>query len=145
MNTIYTRNEAADIVALFEDVLDSRDISVPSDEDDERDEDNMIGLYGMTYWDLLDSVEGELCDFLSDAKNGCADLKRTSSAIVEMFKTTLENCSLSVPEVSGVGEEYNKFLSDVEASLAPLLKLADGAEVVSDVFADEVEYSADKA
>ena len=54
---IYTRSEAADIIDLFEDVLAEYNIHVPSPEDDEREEDNMVGLYGSTYYGLLDSVE----------------------------------------------------------------------------------------
>lgn len=61
---IYIHDEAMLIVELFEDVLSRYNISVPSDEDDEREEDNMIGLYGSTYSDLLDSVERRIFSLL---------------------------------------------------------------------------------
>lgn len=67
---IYTHDEAMLIVELFEDVLSRYNISVPSDEDDEREEDNMIGLYGSTYSDLLDDVEEKICSVLARCKRG---------------------------------------------------------------------------
>ena len=61
---IYTRDEAAGIVELFEDILDENAISIPSPEDDQRTPDNMIGMYGSTYYDLLDGVEATLQELL---------------------------------------------------------------------------------
>ena len=63
---IYTRSEAADIIDLFEDVLAEYNIHVPSPEDDEREEDNMVGLYGSTYYELLDSVEEVIIGLLEE-------------------------------------------------------------------------------
>lgn len=63
-NKIYTHDEAMLIVELFEGVLSEHDICVPSPEDDDRDEDDMVGLYGSTYSDLLDSVEDKLIAIL---------------------------------------------------------------------------------
>lgn len=54
---IYTRDEAAKIVEMFEDILVENDISIPSPEDDERDPEDNLGLYGSTYSELLDGVE----------------------------------------------------------------------------------------
>ena len=54
---IYTRDEAAKIVEMFEDILVKNDVSIPSPEDDERDPEDKLGLYGSTYSDLLDGVE----------------------------------------------------------------------------------------
>lgn len=52
---IYTHNIAADLVELFEDVLDRHDIKIP---DDDRTGDETEGcLYGQTYSDLLDETE----------------------------------------------------------------------------------------
>lgn len=62
---IYTRDEAAALIELFEDILEQNEISVPSPEDDDRDPDNMIGLYGSTYFVLLDDVEVALQDLLN--------------------------------------------------------------------------------
>lgn len=69
-NTIYTHDEALIIVEAFENVLDRYDIHVPSPEDDEREPDNMAGLYGTTYSDLLDEVEIILCNMLTRCKRG---------------------------------------------------------------------------
>lgn len=67
MNTkkIYSHDEAARILDMFDEVLSRYNICVPSPEDDDRDEDNMIGLYGSTYSDLLDKVEEQLNALLS--------------------------------------------------------------------------------
>lgn len=61
---MYTHDEAARIVDLFESLLDKYNIRIPSPEDDERDEDNEAKLYGSVYSELLDSVEDELIDIL---------------------------------------------------------------------------------
>lgn len=63
--TIYTRNEAANIVEMFEDILTENGIRVPSPDDDQRDPDNDAPLYGQTYYDLLDDVERYLVQFLN--------------------------------------------------------------------------------
>lgn len=68
--SIYTHDEAARIVEKFEDVLAEYCIHVPSPEDDEREEENMVGLYGSTYWCLLDDVEEMLIDILDRKKSG---------------------------------------------------------------------------
>lgn len=65
MNKIYTRNEAAQIVELFENVLNDYDITVPSPEDDDRELDNKAALYGSVYFDLLDDIENYLIDMLN--------------------------------------------------------------------------------
>lgn len=67
---IYTHDEAMLIVEMFKDVLSKYNISIPSDEDDEREEDNMVGLYGLTYSDLFDSVEENICSILARCKRG---------------------------------------------------------------------------
>lgn len=63
-NKIFTRDEAMQIIELFEDILSEYNIKVPSPEDDEREPDNDAGLYGSTYGNLLDSVEGRLIGLL---------------------------------------------------------------------------------
>ena len=67
---IYTRSEAAQIVELFEDVLDKHNVKIPSPEDDEREDDNDAKLYGSTYYGLLDSIEDALVSMLDRAENG---------------------------------------------------------------------------
>lgn len=61
---IYTRDEAARIVELFEVVLDKYGITIPSPDDDQRESDNDVALYGTTYWDLVDDVESALIKVL---------------------------------------------------------------------------------
>ena len=68
--TIYTHDEATRILEMFEDVLEKHNIHVPSQEDDEREEDNMVGLYGSTYSELLDAVEEKLIEIISECKKG---------------------------------------------------------------------------
>ena len=70
MSAIYTHDEAALIIEKFEDVLSQYDIHIPSPEDDDRDEDNMVGLYGSTYSELLDSIEEQICSILSRCNDG---------------------------------------------------------------------------
>ena len=67
---IHTHDEAANIVELFEDVLDKHGITVPSPEDDDRGPDNDAKLYGSTYSDLLDNVEASLVSMLERHSNG---------------------------------------------------------------------------
>lgn len=63
-DAIYTRDEAVLIVEMFERVLDTYNIKVPSPEDDEREPDNEAKLYGSVYSDLLDNVEASLIELL---------------------------------------------------------------------------------
>lgn len=70
--TIYTRDEAMLIVEMFEDVLDTYNIKVPSPEDDEREPDNEAKLYGSVYSDLLDNVEESLIELLYRRKKHTA-------------------------------------------------------------------------
>lgn len=63
-DAIYTRDEAVLIVEMFESVLDTYNIKVPSPEDDEREPDNEAKLYGSVYSDLLDNVEASLIEVL---------------------------------------------------------------------------------
>ena len=63
MSAIYTHDEAAIIVDMFEEILHRYSIRVPSPEDDERDNDD-YGLYGSVYSDLLDGVEARLIEII---------------------------------------------------------------------------------
>lgn len=63
-DAIYTRDEAVLIVEMFESVLDTYNIKVPSPEDDEREPDNEAKLYGSVYSDLLDNIEASLIELL---------------------------------------------------------------------------------
>ena len=64
---IYTHDLAYNIVEVFEDTLDNFDVTLPSPEDDERDPENTARLYGTTYSDILDYVEGLLIESLDRA------------------------------------------------------------------------------
>ena len=69
-DTIFTHDEAAKIIEFFEDILSEHEIKIPSPEDDERDEENSVGLYGSTYSDLLDCIEGVLIDVIEKVREG---------------------------------------------------------------------------
>lgn len=62
---IYTHDEAMLLIEMFENILIRYNISVPSPEDDDRDPDDYLGLYGSTYSDLLDTVEIRLISLLN--------------------------------------------------------------------------------
>ena len=65
---IYTRNIAAEILDMFDDVLTAHGIKVPSEEDDQRGEGNDAAIYGMVYWKLLDDVERIVAESADRAK-----------------------------------------------------------------------------
>ena len=67
---IYTHDEAAKIIEAFEDILAEHDICIPSPEDDERGPENMTGLYGSVYSELLDHIEELLIDITNACKSG---------------------------------------------------------------------------
>lgn len=84
LKEIYLRQYSAAIIELFEKVLDENNITIPSEEDDQKEPDNNARLYGMVYAELEDAVTGILSDFgeaittsfgdveLVDAYNGSA-------------------------------------------------------------------------
>ena len=82
---IYTHDEAARIIDMFEEVLSRYDIHVPSPEDDERDEDNMVGRYGSVYGDLLDEVEEHLIFLLEQADPGIVKHQSDPSIVKYQF------------------------------------------------------------
>ena len=63
---IYTQQIAADIAEEIDNVLDSYDITVPSPEDDQRDELDGARLYGSVYWDIVSSIEEYLIYTIKD-------------------------------------------------------------------------------
>lgn len=71
---IYTHNEAAGIVNLFEEILDKHNIKIPSPEDDECSEDNSAALYGTVYGNLLDEVETILLEIIFQVQHGETDI-----------------------------------------------------------------------
>lgn len=67
---IYTHDEAARIIDLFESILAEHDIKIPSPEDDEREADNDAVFYGSVYSDLLDEVEYILVEISKKIRDG---------------------------------------------------------------------------
>lgn len=67
-NAIYTHDEAAHIVKLFENILDEYDTKIPSPEDYEREPDSEAKLYGSVYWNLMDDIEGRIISLLHSHK-----------------------------------------------------------------------------
>ena len=67
---IYTHDEAAKIVEIFENALGKAGIVIPSPEDEEKEPDNHACLYGSVYSNILDSVENSLADLLKRSSNG---------------------------------------------------------------------------
>lgn len=76
---IYTHDEAARIIDMFEEILSRYDIKVPSPEDDDRDPEDDIGLYGSVYSDLLDDVEWRLKAIIEVAQRGAEVITDTFS------------------------------------------------------------------
>lgn len=66
MANIKTRVLAADILEDFEDVLEEYNITIPSPEDGEKEEDNEARIYGTTYANLLDTVEQRILYVLNE-------------------------------------------------------------------------------
>ena len=64
---VFTHDIAARIVENFESVLDEQDITLTSPEDDEKEPDNAVRLYGSTYCDLLDVTESIVIQTLEQA------------------------------------------------------------------------------
>lgn len=71
---IYTHDIAAGIVDKFEDVLVENNISVPSPDDDDRSDEDKLGLYGLTYHRLVEEVEAELVELIAKARNSNEDV-----------------------------------------------------------------------
>ena len=67
---VYIRNETAEILELFDDLLVEHGIKIPSPEDDEREECNEAALYGSVYSDLFDEIEMRLIDITEQVKAG---------------------------------------------------------------------------
>ena len=82
VNTIFTHDEAMQILELFEHILEEHDVTIPSPEDNDREEDNTARLYGSVYSDLLDEVEDRLISLL-DKHN------KTTSVITGEFSGTV--------------------------------------------------------
>lgn len=71
MREVTLRPYAMEICELFEDLLDEHDITIPDEDDEQREPDNTARLYGMTYAKLEDEVVGMLCKFASEIDPRC--------------------------------------------------------------------------
>lgn len=67
---VYIKNETANILDMFDDMLSENGIKVPSPEDDEREEDNEAALYGSVYYDLFDEIEYILTHIVEQVQAG---------------------------------------------------------------------------
>ena len=63
---IYTHDISAQIMELFENLLDQYDVTIPSPEDEEKEPENNARLYGSVYSDLLDKVEDVIKEKLNE-------------------------------------------------------------------------------
>lgn len=88
---IYIRNETANILEIFDDVLVENGIKVPSPEDDDRGEDNEAALYGSVYYDLFDEVEYILMHIVEQVRTGEEVITdRWEQNMCDIFKMTEE-------------------------------------------------------
>lgn len=71
MREIKVRPYAFDICELFEDLLDKHNITIPDEDDDQREPDNCARLYGMTYANLEDEVVSILRQFANEIDPEC--------------------------------------------------------------------------
>ena len=71
MREVKLRPFAFEICELFEDILDEHDITIPDEDDDEREPDNCARLYGMTYGNLEDRVTNILHEFANEIDPDC--------------------------------------------------------------------------
>lgn len=84
---VYTHDVAAGIVELFEDLLESKDVSIPCADPDEQaeldgDPDNGARLYGTEYSDLLDNVEARLVEVMERVHAGAGIVKDVFSGTI---------------------------------------------------------------
>lgn len=88
---IYIRNETADILEIFDNVLVENGIKVPSPEDDDRGEDNEAALYGSVYYDLFDELEYILMHIVEQVRAGEEVITdRWKQNMYDIFKMTEE-------------------------------------------------------
>ena len=71
MREVKLRPIANEICELFEEILDKHDITIPDEDDDQKEPDNTARLYGMTYATLEDKVVSLLCKFASEVDHEC--------------------------------------------------------------------------
>ena len=100
---IYTRELAATIVDIFDQLLYENEMSISSDDEDMDPNDN-LGLQGDPYFDLLDRVEDLVIIALKEAQTK----KIRTDEIVDILDGT-ERPSGNLPGiVEGRYQSYNK-------------------------------------
>lgn len=128
---IYTHNEAAMLIEILEDRLIAADIYVPSPEDDERDPDDMVGLYGTTYGDLLEDVENVVIEFTIKTSEG-KDLSVDGYAdkIINLYDELLRNNRITgfLLNDSGIKDDLVKDLTQLKD------ESKNAGEIISQVF-----------
>ena len=125
--TISCRDIAADLVEEFESILDARDITVPSPEDDEKDPDNEARLYGSTFWDLVDRFDNNIAAVVNDTQIGKeADVDSATSDMIDAINELLNRYDIVVDSLDGLRESYE------ETMTAVVKAVKDGAEIVYD-------------
>lgn len=104
------RELASAIVETFEEVLDRYDVTLPSSEDDEREQGNTARLYGMTYYGLLDAVEALIADYCKDIKSEqtafdlvkalreCDDVVAVQLWLMEVLENAAETLDMELTE-----------------------------------------------
>ena len=63
------RPYACDILELFEDVLDKHNITIPDEDDDQKEPGNNVRIYGMTSARLEDDIAAVLYEFAEEISN----------------------------------------------------------------------------
>ncbi len=70
-------NMSVDIVELFENFLDSKDIYIPCTDDEEekrrKEEEQVVKLFGTEYWNLIDGVEAIVRNYLNEKEKVAHD------------------------------------------------------------------------
>ena len=74
MSKVKVRPTAACICDLFEDILDKHNITIPDEDDAQKEECNCARLYGMTYAELEDHVTSVLMVFAETIKKDDVEL-----------------------------------------------------------------------
>lgn len=80
------RELANAIVETFEEVLDRYDVTLPSSEDDQREQGNTARLYGMTYYGLLGAVEALIADYCKEVKSDQTAEVKSEQTAFDLFQ-----------------------------------------------------------
>lgn len=115
------RSIAADIVEAFENVLIENNICVPSPEDEERNPEDMLGLYGSVYFGLLDYTESRILDALNFVYPFCT--LDSSLAVDDQIRGDGK-----LAEISAILSEHNVPVAEIITGEIPYSTLKSCAE-----------------